>query len=135
MPDTFLKKLDKIINAKFIKAAPLRVDFFVHDLETKSESNIEAARTLSKEQHEVLHRFTNGDQLNFYNGGIVLLTKDPTFPIKFYCAWGTALFKGSAAIQTKQIWCDELSKVIDKRYDYFVDEDAALFYVLKRVRK
>lgn len=30
---------------------------------------------------------------------------------------------------------DELSKVIDKRYDYFVDEDAALFYVLKRVRK
>lgn len=106
MPDTFLKKLDNIINARFIKAAPLRVDFLVHDLETKSESNIEAARTLAKEQHEVLYSFPNGDQLNFYNGGIILLTKDTSFPIKFYCAWGTALFKGHAAIQTKQIWCD-----------------------------
>lgn len=75
MSDTFLTKLDKIINAKFIKAAPLRVDFLVHDLETKSESNIEAASTLAKEKHEVLYSFPNGDQLNFYNGGIVLLTK------------------------------------------------------------
>jgi hypothetical protein len=102
---TFLEKLEKIINAKFVSASPLRVDFFVHDLSTKSDSNIKAANTLMEDPHTVLHKFPEGD-LNLHNDGIVLITKDPKFPIKFYCAWKTALFLGKAAIQTKQIWCD-----------------------------
>ena len=103
---TFLKKLDKIINGKFIKASPpLRVDFFVHDLETKPESNLEAAKTLANEPFTLLHSFPEGD-LKLYNGGIILITADSKSPIKFYCAWKTALFMGKSAIQTQQIWCD-----------------------------
>jgi hypothetical protein len=103
---TFLEKLGKVLNAKFISASPLRVDFFVHDLSTKSNSNIEATKTLANEPHTTLHSFPEGD-LNLYHGGIVLVTKDQKFPIKFYCAWKTSLFLGTSAIQTKQIWCDK----------------------------
>lgn len=102
---TFLEKLDTLLNARFIKASPLRVDFFEHNLEKNPESNLEAARILAKESHEVLQNFPEGE-LNLYNGGVVLMTTDPQFPIKFYCAWKTALFLGTSAIQTKQLWCD-----------------------------
>lgn len=105
MADTFLDKLDKIINARFVSAVPLRVGAFEHDLANKSESNLEAAKTLANEPHKVLHTLPNG-KLNLYNGGIVFLTEDSKFPIKFYCAWKTALFKRNSAIQTKQLWCD-----------------------------
>lgn len=98
--------LRKWINPRFILAEPLRVDFFQHDLETKSNSNRKAAEALEKEPYDTLHTTPEGDRLHLYKGGIVLITKDPLFPIKFYCAWKTILFMGKSAIQTEQLWCD-----------------------------
>lgn len=102
----FLKKLDNLINARMVSASPLRVDFFSSDLETKSESNQEAAHLLAKEKHTVLHRFDDGD-LNLYPDAIVLITSDKKYPIKFFCTWKHILFNKKPAIQTKQIWCDK----------------------------
>jgi len=102
----FLKNLAKIINAKMVSATPLRVDFLTSDLETKSESNREAASMLSKETHTVLHHF-DSDDLNLYPDAIVLITSDKKFPIKFFCDWKHILFNKNPAIQTKHIWCDK----------------------------
>lgn len=102
----FLKRLTKLINAKMVSASPLRVDFLVHDLETKSKSNQEAANVLVKEKHTVLHRFDDGD-LALYTDAIVLIASDKEFPIKFFCNWKRILFNKKPAIQTKQIWCDQ----------------------------
>jgi hypothetical protein len=107
MPESFLaKKLAKIINARMTTASPLRVSFLTHDLATKSESNQEAAGVLLKEKHTTLHHLSEGD-LNLYADAIVLITKDPKFPIKFFCDWKHIMFKKMPAIQTKQIWCDQ----------------------------
>lgn len=104
MPEPILlKKLAKIINARMVSASPLRVDFLISNLETKSEANQEAARILEKEKHTVLHRFLEGD-LNLYSDAIVLITSDKKFPIKFFCDWKHILFKRMPAIQTEQIW-------------------------------
>jgi hypothetical protein len=106
LPDsTFLKRLASIINARMVSASPLRVDFLTSDLETKPESNQEAADVLSKEKHTVLHHFDEGD-LNLYSDAIVLLTNNKKFPIKFFCGWKRILFSKNPAVQTKQIWCD-----------------------------
>jgi len=102
----FLKKLNKIINARMVSSSPLRVDYLISDLETKSKSNQEATNVLSKEKHTVLHHLDDGD-LNLYTDAIVLITKETKFPIRFFCDWKRIIFNKEPAIQTKQIWCDK----------------------------
>jgi len=103
---TFLEKWNKLTNARFVTSSPRRVDMLSNDVLTKSESNLKAARDLANEPHETLLHLPEG-QINLHTGGIILLTKDPNFPIKFYCAWLHCFFKKKSAIQTKQLWCDK----------------------------
>jgi hypothetical protein len=101
----FLEDLEKKYNAKFVSASPLRVDFFTHDLETDSDSNSKAAHDLLAGKHTLITKIPEGDLL-LCKDGIILLTSDTEFPIKFFCAWKYFLVAKKSAIQSKFVWCD-----------------------------
>ena len=103
---SFLEDLTTKYNARFITATPLRVDFFKHELETSSKANNEAVKTLLANEHELLTTLPAGDLIHCKEG-IILLTKDPVFPIKFFCAWKPLLIKKKSAIHAKLVWCDQ----------------------------
>lgn len=102
---SFLEMLKNKYNAKLVTATPLRVDFFEHDLEKSPESNSEAAKALLAGEHQVLDKIPEGNLL-LCKDGIVLLTNDAHFPIKFFCAWTPILVTKKPAIQSKLVWCD-----------------------------
>lgn len=102
----FLEDLKDKYNARFVTSAPLRVDFFTHALETDPEANSRAAKDLLAGKHETLLELPRGKLISCKDG-IIFLTEDGGFPIKFFCAWKSMLVKGKPAIQSKFVWCDE----------------------------
>lgn len=103
---SFLEKLEKKYHAKFVTASPLRVDFFTHDLETDPDSNSKAATDLLTGDHTLIKQLQEGNLL-LCKDGIIFLTEDEEFPIKFFCAWKHFLVAKNPAIQSKFVWCDK----------------------------
>lgn len=103
---SFLTKLKTKYRARFITAAPLRVDFFSHALEEDAEANRQAAHDLLAGPHHILTETPDG-KLIACNDGVIFLVDGVEFPIKFFCAWKALLVKKKPAVQAKFVWCDQ----------------------------
>lgn len=101
----FLSDLKTKYHAKMIQSSPLRVDLFSHDLQDSSEANNQAAIDLLTRPHSILVKEKEGDLL-LCEDAIIFLTKDATFPIKFFCVWKYLLVFKKPAIETVFVWCD-----------------------------
>jgi hypothetical protein len=107
----FLDDLKLKYNATMVSAAPLRVDFFSHKLQDDAAANKQAADELEKRESIELKKIDSARLLAFQDA-IVLITKDSSFPIKFFCAWKSILVKKRPAIQSVFVWCDETYRSI-----------------------
>lgn len=102
----FLEDLIRKYGARMVRAAPLRVALFNHDLQNKPRSNQKAARDILKSNPILLRSLEEGE-LFLCPDAIVLITKDSQFPIKFFYVWKEILVFKKPAVTSALVWCDE----------------------------